>query len=386
MKILLIHTSYRLKGGEDSVVVAEKKLLEDNNHEVFLLSFKNSSNSFQALASFLISIFNPFSYLKTIKAIKKIRPDVIHIHNWHFGASPAVFIAAYKKKIPIVHTLHNYRLLCPSGTLFHNKNIFLDSLHQGFAWSAIKNRVYRDSFFQTLWLAVILWFHKKIGTWNKVDKYILLTPFSQNLFMNSSLKISPDKFIAKPNFVEKNSTVSDLDRTDTFLFIGRLSEEKGILCLLNAFEKSHFKLKIGGEGPLTNTVKEACKKHPNILYLGILDKKQVQEQMKECTALIFPSIWNEPFGLVLIEAFLLKMPIIASNLGAIPFILKDGYNGLLFEAGNFVDLQNKLTEWGNKSIEEKILFSKNAYQSYLENYTPDKNLDQLLSIYDSVLR
>jgi glycosyltransferase involved in cell wall biosynthesis len=173
---------------------------------------------------------------------------------------------------------------------------------------------------------------------------------------------------------------------DFFLFIGRLSEEKGINCLLDALISTELKLKIGGNGPLIGIVQDISEKYSNIQYLGNLDREQVQQYMQESTALIFPSIWYETFGLVIIEAFSLGLPVIAGNLGAMSSMIKDGYNGLLFEAGNSADLQAKLIEWHNKSQKEKELFSKNAYQTYLENYTPEKNLSQLMAIYNSVIR
>jgi glycosyltransferase involved in cell wall biosynthesis len=200
MKILIIHTIYRFKGGEDSVVESEKKMLQENGHEVYTLIFKNPTNPVKALAVFFIALFNPISYFRVIKAIKRFQPDLIHIHNCHFAASPSVFFAARKKNIPVVHTLHNYRLLCPSGILFHQKKLFLDSLQQNFPWKAIKKKVYRNSVFQTFWLAFVVWFHHKVGTWDKVDKYIVLTPFSKDLFSSKS-GVFLQKIIVKPNFI-----------------------------------------------------------------------------------------------------------------------------------------------------------------------------------------
>jgi glycosyltransferase involved in cell wall biosynthesis len=385
MKILLIHTLYRFKGGEESVVEAETSLLKNNNHKVYSLFFENPDNPIKALVMFLISIFNPFSYYKVIKAIKKFQPDVIHLHNWCFAASPAVLLAAHIKHIPIVATLHNYRLLCPSGILFHNGKLFLYSLQQDFPWKAIKNKVYRNSVFQTFWLAFVVWLHKKIGTWDKVDKYIVLTEFSKQIYTKSKFNISPDKFVIKPNFVNSINRTSG-KRTNSFLFIGRLSEEKGIEFLLDIAAKTGFNLKIGGDGPLRDKTITYCEKHTNIQYLGNLNKQEVSQNMQECTALIFPSVWYEGMPLTIIEAFSQGLPVIASDLGAMSSMIKNGYNGLLFETGNTIELQSKLIEWQNKSQEEKDIFSKNACQTYLDNYTPEQNLSQLISVYNSVFQ
>jgi glycosyltransferase involved in cell wall biosynthesis len=385
MKILIIHTAYHYKGGEDSVVESEKNLLQTNGHDVCALIFKNPDNQVKALAIFLIALFNPVSYFKVIKAIKRFQPDVIHVHNWHFAASPAIFYAARKKRIPVVYTLHNFRLLCPSGILFHNGKLFLDSLRQNFPWEAVKKRVYRNSTLQTLWLAFVVWFHHRIGTWNKIDRYIALTSFGKDVFISSEFTVLSQRIIVKPNFILSEKTPEIKRQSDSFLFIGRLSEEKGIDCLSDAFKSTSLKLKIGGNGPLIGAVKDISEEYLNIQYLGSLEKEQVQRYMQKSTALIFSSIWYEGMPMTIIEAFSQGLPVIASNLGAMSFMVEDGYNGLLFEAGNSADLQAKLIEWQNKSQTEKELFSKNAYQTYLENYTPEKNLSQLTAIYNSVI-
>lgn len=170
-----------------------------------------------------------------------------------------------------------------------------------------------------------------------------------------------------------------------FLFIGRLSEEKGIGYLLDTFKDNGWELQIGGDGPLICTVTDVCNRFPNIRYLGNLTKEQVRQQMQNCTVLIFPSTWYEGMPMTIIEAFSQGLPVIAGNLGAMPAMIKDGYNGLLFKAGDLFDLQAKLTKWQSKLREEKEQFSKNAYQTYLNNYTPEKNLSQLLAIYNSVI-
>jgi glycosyltransferase involved in cell wall biosynthesis len=154
---------------------------------------------------------------------------------------------------------------------------------------------------------------------------------------------------------------------------------------LEAFKSTGLELKIGGNGVLVGDIKKFCGKYHNIQYLGNLNKEQVQQYMRECTALIFPSIWYEGMPMTIIEAFSQGLPVIASNMGAMSSMIKNGYNGLLFEAGNSANLQAKLIEWQNKPQAEKEWFSKNACQTYLDNYTPEKNLSQLMDIYDSVI-
>jgi glycosyltransferase involved in cell wall biosynthesis len=382
MKILIIHTYYKIRGGEDVVFEQEVQLLSKYN-EVETLVFHNQTG-FKGLFQFLFSIWNIGSAKKLNRKIKNFNPDIIHIHNWHFAASPTVFIAARCKNIPVIHTLHNYRLLCPSAILLHNGKIFEDSLYQKFPWKAIKKKVYRNSYLQTFWLAFIVWFHKRIGTWKQVDKYIVLTEFSKQLYSRSSLGISEDRFIVKPNFIENIESGAE-ERENFYLYVGRLSEEKGINALLETFTKTNFQLKIAGDGPLLQKVISVSDQVANVEYLGKLDKQEVLEYMKKCTALLFPSIWYEGMPMTIIEAFAMKSVIICSNLGAMSAMIVDEYNGLFFKTGDSASLLDKIKEWESKSEQDKESMRNNAYNTYKENYTSDINLKQLSYIYNSLI-
>jgi glycosyltransferase involved in cell wall biosynthesis len=173
--------------------------------------------------------------------------------------------------------------------------------------------------------------------------------------------------------------------TSSFLFIGRLSKEKGLDYLLDTFSANGLELRIGGDGPLIRQVTDTCRRADNIRYLGNLTREQVLREMRNCTALIFPSVWYETFGLVIIEAFSVGLPVIANKSGSVSSIITDSYDGLLFDAGNSSALQAKITEWRNKSVAERELFSRNARQTYTDNYTPEKNAVQLSSIYGTVI-
>jgi glycosyltransferase involved in cell wall biosynthesis len=383
MKILLIHTKYQSRGGEDAVFEQEHTLLKED-YNVEKLLFYNRGRIRGAI-QFLFSIWNIFSALKVKKKIKEFQPDIVHIHNWHYASGPLIIRAVKKKKIPLVITLHNYRLICPSATLLYNNKVFNNSLCANFPWKAIKNRVYRNSYFQTFWLAVINWIHRKIGTWNKVDKYIVLTEFARNLFISSSLNVSDNKFVVKQNFSESNTKETLTQRNNEFLFIGRLSDEKGIGCLLDVFKKVDYIIHIGGDGPFKQKVINAAPIYPNIRYIGNLNKTEVLENMKKCSILLFPSIWYEGMPMTLIEAFSVGTPVIASNLGAMSSMIKNNYNGLLFEADNSDALAKVLNVWINKSESEKNVIYENAYQSYLDNYTKEKNKKLLEDIYKQAI-
>ncbi|RXK87342.1 glycosyltransferase [Filimonas effusa] len=384
MRILIIHTYYQFKGGEDLVFEQESALLMQK-HEVRKLVFKNNSGIKGAI-QFLFSIWNPVSSAPLKKMIRTFKPQIIHIHNFHFALGPLVIRVANRRGIPVVLTLHNYRLLCPSATLLKDGKIFSDSINSGFPWKAVFAGVYRNSVLQTFWLAYINWIHKKSGTWNKVDRFITLTDFARRLFINSALNIDNSRFSIKPNFVEKVISIDSHSRDEYFLFIGRLSQEKGIDLLLDAFERTNARLLIAGDGPLKDLVVSYCSSRQNIEYLGPLGKEEVLGAMRRCSALIFPSIWFEGMPMTILEAFSTGTPVIASKLGAMESMIQHGQNGLLFEYGSATALWEVLNYWNTLDINERRLFSQRAYDSYLLNYTPEISLNILDEIYSELGR
>lgn len=382
MKILIIHTFYAEKGGEDTVALQEQALLKSEG-EVKLITFQNQSG-WRGAVMFLFSIWNIYAGAKIKKEIINFKPDIVHIHNWHFASGPLIIRIAHNAKVPVVLTLHNYRLLCPSAILLHKGILFTESISTPFPWKAIFFKVYRNSFFQTFWLAFIIWFHKKVGTWGKVSRYIVLTEFSKELFVNSSFNISPQQFVVKSNFVPSSKSVA-IKREQHFLYMGRLSEEKGITVLLEAFAKTGYPIRIAGEGPLKETVKKYAAKHSNIKYRNQLSRDEVFIEMKKCSALVFPSIWFEGMPMTILEAFSVGTPVISSDLGAMKSMIKHEWNGLLFKPNNPDSLCRSLHFWVNLSIEEKQQYYLNSEREYKEHYTPVVSIKQLLKIYKAVI-
>lgn len=383
MKILILHTEYQHKGGEDTVVRQEQALLEPD-HEVRTVLFKNKSG-LQGALQFLFSIWNINVARKVKKHIQQYRPDVIHIHNWHFAMGPLVIRTAKRVGVPIVVTLHNYRLLCPSAILLHNGVIFRDSIQASFPWAAIRKKVYRDSYLQTFWLSFINWWHRKIGTWNMVQQYIALSAFGKELFCNSSLGVAASKFTIKSNFVS-GSTGSLRHQTGCFLYVGRLSEEKGIRVLLEAFQNKPDQLQIAGDGPLQQMVLEACKNSKNIHYLGSRNKKEVEELMAGASLFILPSICYEGMPVTIIEAFSVGTPVVTSKMGAMSSMIEHGVNGFHFRPGNPESLYEQVTAWFRLTSLQKECLRQEAQAAYWNYYTPEKNLNQLLTIYQSLTK
>lgn len=391
MRILVVHTYYKLKGGEDSVVANEIELLRSAGMEVGQLSFTNSGSTLLKLVQVP---FNYGSYHRTVRKLREFKPDVVHIHNLHFSGSAAVIYAVKKLKIPVVMTLHNYRLLCPSGSLYHNSQLFLNSLKPGFAWQAVKDGVYQNSKAITFWIAASMYLHEKLGTWNKIDRFILLGQHSKDLFAGSKFGGFSDQMVVKPNFcfslpqsARADSLIAqsaDKRNEPAFLYVGRLTEEKGVPVMLKAFAASGHPLNIVGAGPLEDLVKDYSVRYPNIRFLGAQPKEKVYELLDSAAALIFPSVWYETFGMVVIEAFSKGVPVIASDLGNIKNMVADRLNGLRFKAGDENDLLEKIVFFEQLGTDEKEGYRKNARQTYLDHYSPEANAAQLIQLYHAV--
>ncbi len=382
MKILIIHTKYKERGGEDVVVESEIQLLTKSGNTVKALYFDNSQHNLQNL---LLLPFNIISYNRVIKEIKIFRPDVIHIHNLHFAASFSVIRAINRMKIPMVMTLHNYRLLCPSGALFHNNEVYLKSIGTVFPWQAVKDKVYRNSMPLTFWLAFTTWLHKKSGTFKHIKKYIILNEKSGSLILSSDLKVKKEQLVLKPNFINQNAVETTSLRGNHFLYIGRLSPEKGIPVLMKAFAGNGLALTIIGDGPLRDDVIKQQQQNPLIKWLGYQNKDVIDAELHKCNALIVPSVCYEGMPLTIVEGFAAGTPVITSRMGAMETIVNDNYNGLLFNPNDADNLNRQLHKWQTFSGKKKNEFSRHALQTYNDKYTPQKNLSQLLSIYASAI-
>jgi len=381
MRILLVHTYYQEPGGEDVVFQQEKNLLS-TSHTVEEFT-ANNQKGFLGLIQTALSPWNFKAGQRFEKILRQFKPDVIHVHNLHYALGPWILRRACKMGIPVVMTLHNYRLLCPSATLFYDGKLFTDSLYESFPWTAIHKGVHSQSKIKTAWLAWTTYFHHKLGTFQKVDRFITLTPFARHLFINSSLGLKPDQMVVKPN-VTAPAMVPPTERGKQFLFVGRLSQEKGIIPLIEAFKHSPYTLKIAGQGPLLSLVRSATQTHSNIEYLGVLDRLEIQQQMSSCSALIFPSLWYEGMPMTLLEAFSLGTPVLASRLGAMESMIDDGIQGYLFEAGQISSIQECLKRWTETSEEVKAAIQINVLRTYESLYKPEQTLAQLEEIYHSV--
>jgi glycosyltransferase involved in cell wall biosynthesis len=384
MKILIIHNHYLEKGGEDEVVSAEVKLLEEHGHKVILYEKSNEYIKrlpfFKKLFFILLELnFSKIVYKEVKEIVKTEKPDIAHIHNIFICITPSVYFALKEEKIPIVQSLHNYRFFCLSGT-FYRKGAVCEKCKNNKFFNAVLGKCWRDSFVLSFFLANL--FYKADLFLKKIDSYIALSKFSRDKFIE--LGLEEQKIYLKTNFLPIESGIDGQD-CNYALFIGRLVDYKGIKTLIKAFKiRPGFKLKIIGDGPLRREVYNFSSSCDNIEWLGKLDKGSVFEAIKNSSFLIFPSEWYEHMPMVILESFAFSKPLLASNLGVIKELVIDGVNGILFEPGNAVDLAAKISYLFSHK-EERIKMGKNANKVYREQFNKEKNYNDLMSIYTKTI-
>ncbi|SMG49147.1 glycosyltransferase family 4 protein [Sphingobacterium psychroaquaticum] len=380
MRIFIIHNFYQHAGGEDFVFRKEVAELS-KIHDVKTYSAQNKKGV-TGLLQYFSYPFNISESRDIMREIDLFQPDIVHIHNVHYAIGPWIIRRIAQKNIPIVMTLHNFRLLCPSATLFFNGQLFTKSLQQQFPWEAVKKRVLDHSLPKTLLTAFTYWWHRKIGTWNSVDRYIVLSQFAKDLFAHSTFPVSASKFVIRPNSADVQPT--NQARTADFIYIGRLSEEKGILPLLEAMAETNYTIKVYGTGPQQARVEEMQDRYPNIIYMGFQPQEQLASALSTANALIVPSVCYEGMPMTIIEAFGYSTPVLASNIGILREMVLPLYTGLSFDPYNKEDIKDVLNQWDNLENKTKDTIGTNCRMVYEKNYTVKSNLSKLLEIYDSI--
>lgn len=384
LRVLLVHNRYTEKGGEDTVFESEWDALKRQDDIIVdQLIYNNKAGVLKSLINFLFLPWNPLSSRKLRTKIKAFDPDVIHLHNWFFTASLAVITEAKKMNVPVVVTVHNFRLLCPSATLYWDGNIHDEALISAFPWTAVQHKVYRNSYFLTFWLALSIFIHRKMKTFKMIDRYIFLNPFMREIFLASSLDLHRNQTSIKSNFLIEKTYEPSL-KDDSYLFIGRLSEEKGIQTLIDAFSRYSKPLTVIGDGPFKAQVMKLAKNHKNIRYLGSLPPDLIIHHMLNSSALLVPSLWYEGMPMVILEAFACGLPVIASNLGAMKTMINHESNGLLFEPGSVDDFILTLKKWNELPDSLKTYYGENARSTFEKQYTAQDNMRILKDIYLSV--
>ena len=386
MKVLVVHNSYQQPGGEDRVFYEEVKMLRTRGHAV--TEFTVHNNALDTLSKWSLvrkTFWNDAIYQELRETIRFDRPDVVHFHNTFPLVSPAGYYAAHDEGVRVVQTLHNYRLMCPTATLYRKERVCEDCVGRRLAWPGIVHRCYRDSTLATGLSAAMLAYHGYLGTWtNLVDVYIALTEFSRQKFIEGGLPAA--KIVVKPNFVLDDPGEGQ-GGGGYAVFVGRLVLEKGVKTLLEAWRQldGRVPLKIVGDGPLRDVVSAASRSGTRIKWLGQRALFEVHAILAAAAVMIFPSEWYEGFPMTIIESFASGTPVIASRIGGIPELVRPGQTGQLFQPGAAADLARAVKELLARPYEVQAMRSV-CRQTYVDNFTAQQNYPLLMAAYQRALR
>ena len=378
--VLLVHNHYQKPGGEDEVVRVETAMLRSRGHNVHEFRLHNDAiNEMSRPELIKATLWNNDVRRKIQHELLASGSKVAHFHNTFPLVSPAAYYAARGQGVPVVQTLHNYRLLCPSAVLYRDGSVCEECLGRSMSWPAVVHACYRGSRTATLAVAGMTAVHRAMGTWtNAVDLYIALTEFGRSKFIDGG--IPAHKIIVKPNFTE-DPGVGDHSGGEV-LFVGRLAPEKGIDTLIQAWHRvsAHrpgARLKIVGQGPMSTL--EATTPR-SVEWVGWQSHEQLLRIMQHAAMLVFPSVHYEGFPMTLVEAFATGLPVVASNLGAAAEVIRDHHNGRLFRPGDPEHLAVILEELLSDQAAIRAM-GHTARAEYDAKYTPQRNYLQLLDAY-----
>jgi len=381
MRILLVHNRYQQAGGEDKAFESNAELLAREGHEVFRHEDDNHRIPQMNPATLAgATLWNARAARRVSALAQKHHADVVHFHNTFPLISPAAYYGARSTGAAVVQTLHNFRLLCINGLLFRAGEPCHDCVNTKSPWQGVKNRCYRDSLAASAVAAGMLQLHRVLGTWHRaVDAYIAPSDFAANLLLDNGLP--KDRVFVNPNFVPENFS-SDDSNGEYLLFTGRLSTEKGITTLCDAWKRLRFPvpLKIAGGGPLESQVRSAAGEIPSVTFLGQLSSTEIAEHVRGAAAVVFPSLCYEVAPLAVLEALGAGRPVIASGHGAVASVIENLVTGFHFRPGDAADLAEKIeTVWADRTRLKAM--RQNCRELFVRSFTQSRHYARLMEIY-----
>ena len=376
--VFVVHNHYQKPGGEDEVVRVETAMLRSRGHDVREFRLHNDAIDQMSTPRLVrATLWNDAVHRDLQERLGT--SQVAHFHNTFPLISPAAYYAARRRGVPVVQTLHNYRLLCPSAVFYRDGGVCEECLGRSISWPAVVHGCYRGSRTATLAVAGMTAMHRAMGTWtNAVDLYIALTEFGRRKFIDGGLPAN--KIVVKPNFTE-DPGVGEHARREV-LFAGRLAPEKGIATLIDAWRlvtarQPEWRLKIVGQGPMATLANDTP---PSVEWLGWQPRDRLIQMMRDAAMLVFPSVHYEGFPMTLVEAFAAGLPVVASEIGACAEVIRDRHNGRLYRPGDVTHLASILDELFRDEPAIRAM-GRRARNEYEEKYTPQRNYAQLLDAY-----
>ncbi|MEL7496743.1 MAG: glycosyltransferase [Planctomycetota bacterium] len=385
MKFLLVHNYYQQGGGEDRSFESEVELLRSNGHDVITYTRHNDDvEDMNLLSVAMKTVWNQSTYRDVLKLIDREQPDLMHCTNTFPLISPSIYYAAKRRSVPVVQSLRNYRFLCVNASFYRQDQICERCINSSMALPGVMHGCYRGSRAGSAVVAARNFACRIMGTWKKkVDLYFAPTEFTRQKFITAGF--DGDLIEVKPNFLAPDPGVGE-GAGNYALFIGRLSPEKGLDTMIEAWEKvdSKLPLKIIGDGPQRELVQQAHQKGL-VDWLGRLPPDQVIPLIQNATMLIMPSSWYETFGRVVMESFACGTPVVVAGHGAMYQLVTEGVDGVSFTPKNADELFQRvvnLVENPGKLQQMRVA----ARQTYEKRFTKDTNYNLLMNIYQRAIQ
>jgi glycosyltransferase involved in cell wall biosynthesis len=388
MRVLVVHNRYRSNqpSGENQVVDDEIALLRDAGHDVALYQRESDEIAgFAALAKAALParvVWSTSDRRRIRRLIASELPDVVHVHNTFPLISPSILGACRDAEVPVVVTLHNFRLVCANAFLFREGKPCELCVGSG-PWSGVVHACYRGSRLSTLPVALSIQAHRSLGTWSRgVARFIALSRFARERLVAGGLPA--DRLVVKPNFVP-DPLQQRASEGEFFLYLGRLSDEKGVDLLASAWSEALGKLIVVGDGPARTALERAFSRHGgSVMMTGGLPRSECMRLLLRARALVMPSRWYEGFPMVVPESYARGVPVIGPGHGSFPEIVEHERSGLLFRPGDAPSLADAMGSLLGPGVSEKM--GRRARAIYEERYTAERNLDRLTQIYTEAIR
>ncbi len=386
MKILLIHNKYGKFSGEEAVVESQIKLLESNGHQV--LTYFRSSEELTTIPNakikaFFAAFYNPKSIKEVTALIEKERPDIVHVHNLYPLISPSILTHIKKTGVPIVMTVHNYRLLCPNGLFFNDGKICEKCTGKGRELNCVTNNCEGSLFKSTGYALRNFWARIDKCYIDNIDVFLCLTEFQKNKLVANGY--AEDKCEIIPNFYDKkiNDVEYNVATKNYVAFAGRLSPEKGIPTLLEAAKQlPHIQFQLAGD--IREGYGKELKIPKNVILRGMLTADCMKVFYEKARIYVHSSVCYEGFPMVFPEAMAHKLPIIAPNMAGFPEIVENNINGVLFQSGNAKNLACNIEKLWNDTVFLKKI-SENNFEKVKERYSVEVYYNSLFNIYKKLL-
>ncbi len=390
MKILVVHNRYRptAPSGEDAVVDQESAALLSRGHEVVLFqrhSEKISDWSPLRRATLPVRVlWSEDSRRAITESLVQFAPDVVHLHNIFPLITPSILYACRDASVPVVATLHNYKLGCASGTLFRDGRVCHDCLG-GSSFPALAHGCYRGSPVLTAPVVLGSWLHG--GAWrNMITAYIFISAAQRDLL--APVGLSADRSFVKHNFVPVAPPLTEMITKHQVAYVGRLDEAKGAPFLMGAWDafrarhpSSPLRLVVVGGGDLSAAVARWSEQHPSVTIAGHVPRQEVFRILAQSRAVVVPSQWEETFGMVAVEAMAAGTAAVTSAHGAFPELVTVGSDGALFPPTDVYALVDILADIDDNP-QRWDEYGEQGRQTYRSRFTPEAGIDRLLEIYN----